>query len=256
MTTVQSIHDFLNALAPEHLAEEWDHIGLLCGHSDREVTRVLIALDPFEAACREAKALNCQLLLTHHPAIWSLQAVNNATPAGRNLLFLIENGIAALNAHTNLDYASGGVNDCLAAQLGLRDILPLDLGDGKPLLRGGAVDPCTSAQFAQQIKIQLGCEGLRYADGGREIRRVAVGGGACADALVQVAALGYDAFVTADVKYNGFADAAALGITLLDAGHFQTENPVCAYLAAQLSAAFPDLTVYVSKNHSDCIKFA
>ena len=86
MTTVQDIHEFLKTLAPERYAYDWDHVGLLCGRADRPVTKVLIALDPFADACREAKEVGAELLLTHHPAIWSLSAVNDATEAGRNLL--------------------------------------------------------------------------------------------------------------------------------------------------------------------------
>lgn len=262
MTTVQDIYEFVKALAPEAMAESWDHVGLLCGHAEREVTRVLVALDPFAPVCREAKALGAQLLLTHHPAIWKLDTVSDVTEQGRNLLYLIENGIAAINAHTNLDCAPGGVNDCLAAALGLTQVEVLDpvgtdvLGRPYGLLRTGLVTEQSPEEFVSYVKQALGCDGLRYADGGRAIRRVAVGGGACADALSRVAACGCDAFVTADVKYNGFADATALGVTLIDAGHFQTENPVCPYLAEQVQKQFPNLKVFLSKVHADCIKFA
>lgn len=261
MTTVQNIYDYIKTLAPEYMAEDWDHVGLLCGRSDREVKRVLVALDPFRAACEEAKRLDCQLLVTHHPMIWKLDAVNDATETGRNLLYLIENGIAAVNAHTNLDFAPGGVNDCLASRLGLTETEVIDpVGEdnhGRPygLLRGGNIAACAPEKFAAFVKTALSCEGLRWVDGGRAVRRVAVGGGNCVDALARVAELGYDAFVTADAKYNAFCDARALGVTLVDAGHFETENPVCAYLSAALRQEFPALTVLESKNHADCIKF-
>ena len=110
--------------------------------------------------------------------------------------------------------------------------------------------------FARHVKTALGCEGVRFVPGARPVRRVAVGGGSCGDALPRVAAMGCDAFVTADCKYNTFADAQALGLTLVDAGHFETENPVCAYLAAALRGQFPQIEVILSKNHRDCIKFA
>ena len=145
MKTVREIHEFLQTLAPESMQESWDHVGLLCGRANAPVTRILVALDPFRAACEEAKALGAQLLVTHHPAIWELSVVNDGTAQGRNLLFLIENGIAALNAHTNLDKAPGGVNDCLAAALGLADVQVVDPegtdGQGRPygLLRRGKV---------------------------------------------------------------------------------------------------------------------
>lgn len=262
MPTVRTIREFLQALAPEALAYEWDHVGLLCGRADREVRRVLVALDPFLPVAQEAAALDCELLVTHHPAFWKLQMVNDETPQGQTLLYLIEHGISALNAHTNLDRAAGGVNDCLAAKIGLHNIELIDPDGvdafGRPygLLRGGEIAPMPTAAFVAHVKSALGCAGLRYADGGRTIRRVAVGGGSCADSMERVAALGYDAFVTADCKYNRFADAAMLGLTLVDAGHFQTENPVCAVLADALREKFPDLTVILSKNHRDCIYFA
>lgn len=262
MPTVQSIHAFLKTLAPEELSYDWDHVGLLCGRADREVRRVLVALDPFLPVAEEAAVLDCQLVLTHHPAVWKLDAVNDASMAGCALLFLIEHGISALNAHTNLDRVKGGVNDCLAKQIGLHNIqIPFPDGlatDGRAygLLRGGEIAPLAPADFAAHVKKALGCAGLRYADGGRTISRVAVGGGSCGDELHHAAQAGFDALVTADCKYNQFVDAAALGVTLIDAGHFQTENPVCTMLADALRTEFPKLTVYLSKIHRDCIIFA
>lgn len=262
MTTVNEIREFINTLAPEATAAEWDHVGLLCGRGDREVRRVLVALDASMAACREAKARDCRLLLTHHPALFSLDAVSDATPTGRILLYLIENGISAVNAHTNLDFAVGGVNDCLAARLELTDAAVIDpMGtdaQGRPygLLRGGSCAERTPEEFVRFVKTALACEGVRWVSGGKPVRRVAVGGGSCADALARVASLGFDAFVTADVKYHAFCDAEALGVTLVDAGHFETENPVCAYLTEQLRAAFPNVEFLTSETHKDCIKFA
>ena len=261
MPTVRDIHQFIQTFAPEYMAMEWDHVGLLCGRSDREVRRLLVALDPFFHVAEEAKALDCQLLVTHHPAIWELNTVNDQTLSGKTLLYLIENGISAVNAHTNLDCAPDGVNDQLAKILGLREVTVIDPtgtdAQGRPygLLRGGTVDPIPAEDFVCRVKSALGCEGVRYTQG-REIHRVAVGGGNCTDALYRVAELGYDAFVTADCKYNAFADAAARGITLIDAGHFHTENPVCSYLAQRIAAQFPEVEVLLSKNHGDCIKFA
>lgn len=261
MPRVKDIHEFIKSIAPEYMAMEWDHVGLLCGHADMEVSRILVALDPFMGAAQEAKALDCQLLVTHHPAIWNLDTVSDATQQGSVLLYLIENGIAALNAHTNLDCAPGGVNDCLAARLGLSNVEVIDpkgtdeQGCPYGLLRGGLTEETVPQAFAEFVKTALSCEGLRYADGGKPINRVAVGGGSCSDALYRVAALGYDALVTADCKYNAFADAKALGLTLVDAGHFQTENPVCSYLAEKLQQAFPEIQIILSKNHADCIKF-
>ena len=175
MTKVSDIHEFLNALAPETMQEPWDHVGLLCGRANAEVTRVLVALDPFRAACEEAKSLGAQLLLTHHPAIWDLKTVNDQTEQGRNLLYLIENGIAALNAHTNLDKAPGGVNDVLAQTLGLTGIRVASpegidaQGREYGLVRIGSIAPCRPERFAAFVKDALHCPGVRYVAGAREV---------------------------------------------------------------------------------------
>ena len=262
MTTVQTVYDFLKTLAPEHMAYDWDHVGLLCGRSDREVHRILVALDPFPSVCREAKELGCELLVTHHPILWKLESVNDSSITGRDMLYLIENGISALNAHTNLDCAPGGVNDCLAARLGLENVRVIDpmgtdaQGREYGLLRGGEIDATEPEAFVTHVKTALGCKGVRFVAGKKPVTKVAVGGGSCADSLPRIRELGYDDLVTADCKYNQFADAQEYGITLIDAGHFQTENPVCAYVAEKLREAFPELEIMESKVHKDHIRFA
>ena len=170
-------------------------------------------------------------------------------------------GISAINAHTNLDCAPGGVNDVLAATLGLKDtqvIAPAGTNeDGRPygLLRCGHVTEQPLEDFLAHIKSSLGCSGLRYVNSGKPVSKVAVGGGSCAGAMLDAIAAGCDTFVTADVRYNQFWDANDLGLNLVDAGHFQTENPVVPVLAAKIAAAFPDVTVKISETHADCMKF-
>lgn len=262
MITVQTVHEYIKTLAPEHMAYEWDHVGLLCGRSDRVVEKILVALDPFAPVCREAKELGCQLIVTHHPILWKIETVNDSTLTGRDLLYLIENGISAINAHTNLDCAPGGVNDCLARRIGLDRVQVIDpigtdeQGRSYGLLRGGVVDSTEPEAFVAHVKKALDCAGLRYVPGTRPITKVAVGGGSCGDSLYRIRELGYDALVTADCKYNQFADAKEYGITLIDAGHFQTENPVCTYVAEKLREAFPEIRVIESKVHKDPIRFA
>ena len=109
--------------------------------------------------------------------------------------------------------------------------------------------------FLDHVKKALGCQGLRYVDSGKPVTRVAVGGGACAGEMRQAAAAGCDTFVTADVRYNQFWDARELGLNLIDAGHFHTENPVCTYLTEKLREAFPDLNIAMSAWHADCANF-
>ena len=261
MATVKDIFDFINTVAPPYMKESWDNVGLNCGRMDKEVQTILVALDPFSGVCQEAAEVGADLLVTHHALLWNPGFITDETQQGKNTLFLIERGIPCINAHTNLDLAPGGVNDTLAKVLGLSDVKVVnpagkdEAGNEYGLLRCGAVEEQTLDVFLQRVKDALGCPGLRYADGGKPVHKVCVGGGACGSELMDAYLAGCDTFVTADVKYNQFWDAKDLGMTIIDAGHFFTENPVVQVLADKIQAAFPNIKVIVSKTHTDCMKF-
>ena len=260
--TVQTILDYLQTLAPAAMKYEWDNVGLICGCRDQEVKKILVALDPFENVCREAIELGADMILTHHPLIFRApKTITTDDPVGRCILLLAAHGIAAVNAHTNLDCAPEGVNDVLAQTLGLTEInVPEPMGtdaQGRPygLLRAGTAPEQPLEQFLAHVKKQLGTPVLRYVDGGKPVHKVAVGGGACGDEYGAALAAGCDTLVTADVKYNQFRDAYDLGLNLIDAGHFYTENPVMKPLADKMQAQFPEVEVVRSTTHTDCMQF-
>ena len=263
MATVADILQYIETIAPPYMAEDWDNVGLLCGRKDREVARILVALDPFRNVIDEAIGWKADLIVTHHPLIFrdKIMALNEDTETTRNLLTLVEHRIAAINAHTNLDLAPGGINDVLAATLGLENIQIIkpegtdENGNPYGLLRCGNVEEQSLSDFLASVKSNLKCDGLRYVDGGKPVRKVAVGGGSCADCMFDALAAGCDTFVTSDIKYNQFRTAYELGLNLIDAGHFHTENPTMPILAAKLAAAFPEIEVKLSENHWDCMKF-
>ena len=256
MTTVADILKYIETIAPSHMAESWDNVGLLCGRREKAVGRILVALDPFSTVIDEAIEIGADLIVTHHPLIFRApRTVTDDTSVGRSIMFLCRNGISAINAHTNLDQVKGGVNDVLAAKLGLQNVQIINETDGFGLLRGGEVTEQPMEAFLAAVKENLGWEGLRYASSGKPGHKVAVGGGACAGELLDAYHAGCDTFVTADVKYNQFWDAHDLGMNLIDAGHFQTENPVVSVLAEKIAAAFPELQVEISKTHTDCMKY-
>lgn len=263
MTTVAQILNFIETIAPPTMAMDWDNVGLLCGSKTRSVSKILLALDPFEEVCREAADIGADLIVTHHPLIFHGQkAITDETEVGRCIRFLCQHNICAINAHTNLDCAPGGVNDVLASVLGLKEIQVIDPTgtdeQGRPwglLRQGTVVDEQPLEAFLPKVKEALHCDGLRYVDGGSLVRRVAVGGGGCSGYLADARKAGCDTFVTADVQYNGFWDAKSFGMNLIDAGHFHTENPAIFMLAEKLQANFPEIEVKISEEHGDCMKF-
>ena len=262
MVTVNEILEYVEELAPKAMKMEWDNVDLLCGSRKNPVTKVLVALDPFEGVCQEAAQWGAEVIVTHHPLIFRpLPNVTDETSIGRGIMILCQNGISAVNAHTNLDCAPGGVNDVLAETLGLKNIRVIgprgvdDQGRAWGLLRMGETEETGLDDFLSHVKQVLRCDGLRYVDGGKPVRRVAVGGGSCADGMLDALDAGCDTFITADVKYNQFWDAKDLGLNLIDAGHFHTENPVVAVLAAKIAARFPEVQVKISESHWDCVKY-
>ena len=258
MPTVREIEQALFQLAPKEGAMDWDNVGQLLGDPAAEVSSVLVALDITEAVVDEAMAQGCQLIVSHHPVMnckWlPVQTVRRDTPQGHLLLKILKNDLSAICMHTNLDVAPGGVNDALAAALGLED--PGPLGDPEGLCRMGTLtSPMPLQDFAKHVCRCLKANGVRYAGDSGPVQKIAVGGGACGDYESYAIAAGCDVFVTSDLSYHQFLDAAGKGIRLIDAGHFPTEDPVCAVLAAYLRKTFPELTVSKSASHREVIQY-
>ena len=257
MPTVREIEQSLFDWAPRELAADWDNVGHLLGSPGDTVSRVLTALDITEDVADEAMVLGCQLIVAHHPVMnckWlPVQTVREDRPQGHLLLKLLRNNISAICMHTNLDAAQRGVNDLLAKALHLADPVPLhESGIGR---HGFLPEPMALPEFVRFVSQTLGCNGVRYAGTGRPVSHVAVGGGACGDFENDAIAAGCDTFVTSDLSYHQFLDAAGKGITLIDAGHFPTEDLICGEIVSYLSARFPQLAVTKSASHREVIQY-
>ncbi len=254
MPTVGEIFDALNEKAPVAGKMDFDNVGLLVGHGDAAVSRVLVALDITDEVTDEAASLGAELIVSHHPLFFELKAVSDATWEGQKALKLAENRMAAICMHTNLDAAQGGVNDVLMEALGgtVDGIWEPDTGIGRV---GTLPAPMDFGPFLTHVRSALRCNGLRYHDAGRPVKRLAVCGGSGGGELGLAAAAGCDTYVTADVKYHQFLEAKHLGVNLIDADHFCTENVVVPVLARWLREAFPALDVSVSQVHRQTVQF-
>ncbi|UPU35570.1 Nif3-like dinuclear metal center hexameric protein [Geomonas paludis] len=334
-------------IAPIHFAESWDNVGLQLGDPVGQVSRIMVALDPGRPAVEAAIEAGCQLLVTHHPFIFSpLKKITAADETGRLTILALKHDLAIISLHTNLDIAHGGVNDLLAGRLGLQGAQPLKITGGEeyvkmvlfaprgfeekllaalspfmplignyrdcsyqvegtgrftplagakpfvgevgsghaepesrleflimkerigaavtalkgvhpyeepaydlyPVLNQGAprglgrigtlAAPVAAGGFAREVRERLGAAGVRLVgDPERPVKKVAVCGGSGVSLLHDAARKGADILVTGDVKYHEAREAEALGVALLDAGHFATERLMIEGLGAQLKDA-------------------
>ncbi|MDD7173658.1 MAG: Nif3-like dinuclear metal center hexameric protein [Clostridiales bacterium] len=247
--TVTDVEQMLGGIAPYELAEEWDNVGLLVGHAQAQVTRVLVALDLSMGVVEEAKALGAQLIVTHHPIMFSARKrLTDADREGRLMLALAEAGIAHIAAHTNLDSAPGGVNDTLMAAMGAENVR------GEGFVRAGDLpEGMTLGALAQRARTKLRAEVRVYGAADTAVHVLGCCSGAGGGEVALAKALGADCFITGEIRHHEALDAVDGGVCVLEAGHFETENPVCEVLRTALQKAADEveynLTVFCSKGN-------
>ncbi len=214
---------------PQELAYEWDNVGLLVGDRNREVTSVVTCLDVTEDVIDFAKNMEAELIISHHPVIFSpINRINRDTKSGRLLMDAIENKIAIYSAHTNCDKAESGINTRLAEMLGLDFVEPLE-DDGLGRI-GNLSEPVAFDEFAKVVEDTLAIKVRFCGDTKKLVRRVAVCSGAGSDVIPTAIAKGADVLVTGDTKYHQMLDFKD-DINIIDAGHFGTECVVAEIFA-------------------------
>lgn len=230
---VSDIFDYIDNFASFDLAEEFDNSGLLIGDMDAGVENVLISLDLTQSVLNQAKEMGADLIVTHHPVIFEpLKRIGFGDLVGE----AIASKISVICAHTNLDKAVGGVNDCLARALELKNVETLD--GFSDYLRIGCLSEklsceCFVKYVSQKLKIPVratNCCGY--------IKNVAVLGGAGEFAWKEALAAGADAFITGESKHHILLAAAEADFCFVDAGHFGTERLVCSGLRDVLKSKF------------------
>lgn len=248
---VIELYNKLCEIIPTSLSCPWDKDGLeSCPEPEREVKKVLIALDTTSEVIDKAIDDGADVIISHHPLFFGgLGNINALTFDGARAVKLAKHGIATMSFHTRLDALDGGVNDILAGLLGLSEVETV--GD-EHIMRVGELEEEVDAQkFAMFIKSKLSHgEGEREAPitlcpVERKVKRVAVIGGSGGDYIALAAQNGADTYVTGDMKYHQLLAAADFNVNLITAGHFFTEYPVCAFLESKVKELCPEADVNV-----------
>ncbi len=240
--TVAELYQELNERIPPSLSCEWDNDGMMCcPDRGREVRRVLVALDVTGDVVQVATEQNYDVILSHHPFIFKgLKNLDEENFIPAKAIKLIGAGISVMSFHTRLDAVEGGVNDVLADVLGLSELSCF--GEGNMGRIGMLQKTLTPQDFAAFVRNRLEVPFVLLADAGIPVRRVAVLGGEGGGDIFAARAAGADAYVSGRLGYHNMTDAPDLGISLIEAGHFYTENPVCAALRAMVLAICPGVS--------------
>lgn len=236
---IKDIVNFMEEKFPLILQEDWDNSGLQIGNVENELTNIMISLDLDDQTIEKANEKSCNLIINHHPFIFSpIKSLDFTKDYNKKIEKLIKNDISVYAMHTNLDKGQGGVNDNLAKILELEKISNLDTENEIPMARFGFVDGISSADFAEFVKEKLNCKGLiLYGDKKKKIKKVALCGGAGSDFIKDAIDKNCDLILTSDIKYHEALDNCK-DINIIDPGHFASENHVIYMLKDLLENHF------------------
>ena len=263
MTSISQLCSHLESIAPNHLAETWDNVGLLVGDRQRNANRVMTCLTITPQSVQEAVDGQVDLIITHHPLPFRpLKQLTTDTTVGRMLWQLATAQISVYSPHTAWDSARTGINQQLSEGIGLVAIRPLqpnvddrdDLGSGR---FGNWPQPVTLNDAVQRIKDFLSIRQLQFVgDLDRQIQRVAVACGSAGTFLEAADQAGCQLLLTGETSFHTCLEAEALGIALVLPGHYASERFSLETLAECLQQTFPDLDVWASRREADPLQWA
>lgn len=251
--TCREVLETINRLADVSYACDWDNVGLLAGRMEKEIHRITIALDADDRAVEEAIAGGSDLLLTHHPLLFSsIKRITDENGMGRRLLKLLSQDLCVISMHTNFDIAPGCMGDLAADRLGMIHRTPLEVtGEGLEGPYGiGAVGgiregSLTLEELAKKVKEAFDLEAVQlYApEHAMPVTRVAVCPGSGKDEIGYALAAGAQVLITGDITYHYAIDAVADGLAIIDAGHYGLEHIFIPFMESYLKKQLPAVEI-------------
>lgn len=245
--TVSDLYRVIDSIAPFDTQEEYDNSGFLVGDPAQEVSCILMALDVTPAVVDEAVECGAQLIITHHPLLFTpARRLTEEDYEGRLIRRLTRENISLISAHTNLDQAPGGINDTLAELCGLANV------QGEGFFRFGDLpEALPAADCAAFLSERLGDSVRLMGPADAPVRRIGLCSGGGSGEWTAAAQAGCDAFLSGEIKHHHALAMAESGLVAFECGHFATEFPGVSVLASALQNALCaiecNVRVYVSE---------
>lgn len=249
MPKIVDIYNYIDSFAPFDTAMDFDNVGILVGDKNADITRTIITLDITDEVVSEAIKKSAQLIVSHHPVIFNpLKRLSADSVVYR----LVQSGIGAISAHTNLDLSSDGTNTAMFNVLELQNMEQLEIDGG---LVGNLKIPMSANELANFIKTKFNCDGLRFSDCKEKISRVALVAGAGGEGIFLAKEKHAQAFITGEIKHHEILFARQNGISVFDVGHSKCEELIVPVLYKKLSEKFPEIEFFESEKYTDGMNY-
>lgn len=255
---VGQIIEQLEKLAPVSFAEHWDNVGLLVGTRTTQVQRILVALDATDDVIEQAIKQKADLLITHHPMIFSaMKKINDEDFIGRRILKLVQNGISYYAMHTNCDVCV--MNDVAADKIGLRADAVLEVtgedGQGQEVGIGKAgelKEMLTIEDLAERVKEAFGISYVQVTGNRKQkVSRAAISTGSGKSLVSYAIKQNVQVLITGDIDHHTAIDALAQGMQIIDAGHFGTEHFMVEYVQQYLAGLLDESIKVLQANEQN-----
>ena len=255
---VKDVTKVIEEFAPLSIQEKWDNSGLCVGSPEASVGSVLFGLDCTPELVDEAIECGADMIVTHHPLIFSgLKKISPDDMVGEAVFKAIKAGISIYAAHTNADKVIAGVSGAMAAKLGLKNVEILsEDGEGTGLgVVGELSEPMTAQQMVEMVKERFALKTVKASkpvEG--EITKVAMCGGSGGSLISAAKAAGAQLYISGDISYHNFFTPE--GFMLMDIGHYESEIEIVDILFSLVKKNFPTFAVRITQNmHSNPIYY-
>ena len=243
---IKAIEEF----APLSIQEGWDNSGLCVGSPEDEVSSVLLGLDCTEKLIDEAIECGADMIVTHHPLIFSgLKKISPEDQTGSAVIKAIKAGICIYAAHTNADKVIAGVSGAMAARLGLEDVRILDEdaeGTGLGVV-GNLPAPISAEDAIALVKERFSLKVLKCsAPVNGPVSRIAMCGGSGGSLIGKAKKSGAQLYISGDISYHNFFTPE--DFMIMDIGHYESEIEIVDILFSLIKKNFPTFAVRITQN--------
>ncbi len=247
---VGNLIERLQVYFPLSLQESWDNSGLQISPKDRFIKAILLSLDITKPTLNEAYEKGCNLIIAHHPLLFSSTKKIDKSVYPFNIVYkAIELGIGIYAFHTNLDIADDGLNDYLCELLKLNGVEKIE--DVKPVRIGYLNNPMDFYEFIEYAKERIDVGLVKFVRSNeKKIKKVAVCSGSCMDLLERMMKYDFDVFLSSDLKHHQAIFARENGVNVIDATHFHTEKFSKLILRKKIEEISKDVKVFISETDS------